>query len=222
RLGRLWLLGLLGFPGLLGFAGLFGLLGFAGLFGLLGFLGRRRDGRLRLVLCPLRLFPNGRWNLDDGGGSAGRLDLPARLRRKPVRMDGQPAVEVASAEDLDASPDGLDDACLQQGFRKDVGAILEAVQAGQVEDGKALAPFVVKAPQLRGAHRQAGLAALERFRQIHRRAGSLAFLAARRCLAVAGARTATDPLAGVMRARRRLDLVKFHGVSSTLTRWRTL
>src|SRR4029077_5854299 len=123
---------------------------------------------------------------------------------------------------LDTGSHVLDDAGLQQGFRSNLRTLLEPVQPGQVEHREPFLPAVVKAAQLGRPHRQPGLAALERLRQIHRGARALPLLTSRRGLAVARSRTAADPLARVVRPRRWLKLVELHTDSSTLTRCRTL
>src|SRR5690606_16435551 len=138
------------------------------------------------------------------GGSAGGLDLLFRLRREGVRLDGQGTVDLTLGQHLHPAA-MADETALTQELGGHLGAGVELVEGLQVDDGEVFLVGVLESRQLRQPHGQRGLAALETGAEAA--TGLEPLGAATGGLAAASALTATDPDLGLLRARRRLQVM---------------
>src|SRR5688572_31716714 len=142
-------------------------------------------------------------------GPAGLLDdLPGRLgelRRGDVELLG----ELAVAEDLHAIVRALDQAGLTKHGLIDRGAVVEALQIGDVHD-RVVGLEDIGEAALRQTAMQRHLAAFKTALAAVAGAGLLSLLATAGRLAMTRARTATDALLGVPRALFRFQIAEFH------------
>ena len=187
--------------------------------------GFARRGLVLLDLPHLRL-------LEERERAAGGLDLLARGRRGAVHGDRELLRELAVAEQLHVLAHRADQALRLQRLGRHLLARLEALEVADVHRLRVGAERADRhrvlrrvAAQLREAHRERHLAALEAgAHRVRARARLLALDPAAGVAALARAQAAADALAILARLRG-LRLERFSSsaisASSTFTRWRT-
>src|SRR5438445_487054 len=137
-----------------------------------------------------------------------------------MRVDLELGLEISVPEDLD--PRVLADESLRgERLRGDLPVGREAGEPANVDRDEALAKAVLEAAQLRDAHVERRLTALEPSRQPRPGPRELAFRPPARGLALSLRRPAAEPAGGLSRSALRPDLVLSHLASFTATRCAT-
>src|SRR6266508_1783412 len=150
---------------------------------------------------------------------AGGLDRAAGGGRERVRAHRERLGQLPAAEDLHQPTLG-DQAPGAQHAGVDLGAGIEGLEGVEVHDDVLDPERVLEALGLRCSPGQRRLPAFEA--RLHVAAGALALHPPAGGLAALAADAARDPPASGLRARRGLQVVDLHVVSSTLTMWGTL